>query len=260
MKAIVFSSKDKAGTNIAEALIEKGFEITDSIFEGNPVYQKGEWELIQTDSELVYAEHLNELDYEKIIFASRHKAASGKPTLTTHICGNFGANDLGGERGKLSTGDALLMRSIFKEIKTRNPFRDYEVSLEATHHGPFIEIPHCWVELGSTEQQWEDKEAAAFLADCILKAIEKPVEEAPVAIGIGGNHYASKLTQYEGEYAFGHILPKYVQSNLNLKMLEQMIEKTNPEPEYIIIDKKGIARQSEVRKLAEKTSKEIMLI
>jgi len=260
MKAIVFSSKDKAGINIAESLIEKGFKITDEIFEGNPVYKKGEWELIETNSELVYAEHLNELNYEKIIFASRHRAASGKPTLTTHICGNFGANDLGGEKGKLSTGDALLMLSIFKQIKNNNPFTNYDVSLEATHHGPFIETPHCWVELGSSEKQWRDKKAAAFLAECIIKAIEKPLEEAPVAIGIGGNHYASKLTKYEGEYAFGHILPKYAQSYLNLETIKKMIEKTKPEPEYIIIDKKGIAQQSKVREMAEKTGKEILLV
>ncbi len=259
MKAIVYSSKDIAGTNIAEALIEKGFEITEGIFEGNPVYKKREWELIQTNSELVYAEHLNELNYEKIIFASRHRAASGKPTLTTHVCGNFGPNDLGGKKGKLSKADAILMYKIFKQIKNNNPFTTYDVSLEATHHGPFINIPHCWVELGSTVEQWKDKKAAEFLAECIIKGIESK-DSAPVAIGLGGNHYASKLTQYEGEYAFGHILPKYAQAYLNKQTLEQMIEQTTPEPEYIIIDKKGIAQQSKVRELAEKTGKAVLLI
>ena len=259
MKAIIYSSKDTAGLNIAEALIEKGFQITDGIFEGNPVYKKGEWELIQTNSELVYAEHLNELNYEKIIFASRHRAASGKPTLTTHVCGNFGPNDLGGEKGKLSKADASLMYKIFKQIKNNNPFANYAVSLEATHHGPFINIPHCWVELGSTEEQWKDKEAAEFLAECIIKGI-KLNDIAPVAIGLGGNHYVSKITQYEGEYAFGHIMPKYAQAYFNKKMLEQMIKQTTPEPEYIVIDKRGIAQQSKVRELAEKTGKKVISI
>jgi len=262
MKAIVFSSKDMAGKNIAEALIEKKFKITDGVFEGNPVYSNGEWDLIETNSELVYAEHLNELNYEKIIFASRHKAASGKPTLTTHICGNFGANDLGGERNKLSKGDALLMLSIFKQIKNNNPLADYSISLEATHHGPFINIPHCWVELGGSEKQWKDKQAADFLAECIIKGIENydEVKGTPVAIGLGGNHYASKFNRYEGQYAFGHILPKYAQSSLNLKTINQMIQQTTPEPDFIIIDKKGIAQQSEVRKLIKNLGKEVVVI
>ena len=39
-----------------------------------------------------------------------------------------------------------------------------------------------------------------------------------------------------------------------------MIEKTKPTPDFIVIDKKGIAKQSEVKKMAEKTGKEIILL
>ena len=259
MKALIFSSKDIAGTNISNFLIEKKFKVTDEIFEGNPVYEFKDWQLIQTNSELVYAEHLNELDFEKLIFLSRHKSASEKPTLTTHVCGNFGPADLGGIKGKLSTADAILMLNVFKQIKLNNPFEEYAVSLEATHHGPLIEIPHCWVELGSSEKQWKDEKAAEFIADCILNSLNLK-QEAPVAIGLGGNHYASVFTKYEGEFAFGHILPKYAQNYLNFDMLKQMIEKTMHALGFILVDKKGISKQSQVRQLAEKTGKEVVVV
>lgn len=257
MKAIVFSSKDIAGINIAEALFKKGFEIIDGMFEGNPIYEKGIWNLIQTESELVYAENLNKLNYDEIIFASKHKAASEKPTLTAHICGNFGPADLGGLPKTLSMASANTMSNIFREMV--NYKGEHEVSLEVTHHGPFIEIPHCWIELGSCEKHWKDEQAADFLAECIIKGIDSEMK-TPSAIGIGGNHYAATFSRYEGEYAFGHILPKYAQNNLNLKMVKQMIEKTIPEPEYIVIDKKGIAKQSEVQKMVKNLGKEVVLL
>ena len=42
----------------------------------------------------------------------------------------------------------------------QNLTEEYSVTLEVTHHGPLIEIPCCFIELGSQEKQWNDKEAA----------------------------------------------------------------------------------------------------
>lgn len=257
MKCVVYSSKDVAGQNIAEALISKGFEINDSVFEGNEVFQRENWELIQTDVELIYAEHLNDLNYEEVIFASRHSAASGKPTLTAHACGNFGEADYGGQKRQISKASANTMCNIFREMASYKG--EHEVSLEVTHHGPFIDIPHCWIELGSNTIQWKDKKAADFLADCIIKGIDSEMQ-TPSAIGIGGNHYAATFSKYEGEYAFGHIIPKYAQKYLNLKIVKQMIEMTFPEPEFIAIDKKGVAQQSKVQELVKNLGKEVILL
>lgn len=257
MKAIIYSAKDAAGMNIANALEEKGFEITDAKFEANPVFNRGDWDLIRTQSELVFAEHLNDLDYDEIIFASRHRAASGQPTLTAHVCGNFGAADLGGKDGTLSVASANTMCNVFREIAKYKG--EHAVSLECTHHGPLVDVPHCWIELGSNESHWGDEKVAGFLADCIVKGIDSR-GVTPSAIGVGGNHYCSVFSKHEGEYAFGHIIPKYAQKHLNKKMLIQMIERTTPEPSAIVIDKKGVAKQSEVRKLCESTGKEVIVL
>ena len=258
MKAIVYSSKDVGGTNIANFLISNhGFEVTDERFETQSVFRRGDWDLIRTDSEAVYAEQLNDLNYEELIFASRHKAASGNPSLTAHVCGNFGANDLGGKEGKLSLASANTMCNIFRSMVSYDG--SHVVSLEVTHHGPYLDIPHCWIELGSCEKQWTDLKAAEFLSDCTIKGIESK-DETKTAIGFGGNHYCPKLTEHEGECAFGHIMPKYAQKHLTQSMVEQMIEKTFPKPGVIYLEKKGVAKQSEVRSLLEKTGLEVIVV
>ncbi|NYZ79878.1 hypothetical protein H0N95_01350 [Candidatus Micrarchaeota archaeon] len=257
MKAIIYSAKDVAGMNIASALEKRGFEITDAKFEANPVFNRGDWDLIRTQSELVTADQINDVDYDEIIFASRHRAASGQPTLTAHVCGNFGAADLGGEDGELSVASANTMCNIFREISTYKG--EHAVSLECTHHGPLINVPHCWIELGSNESHWADEKVAEFLADCIIKGTNSS-DETPSAIGVGGNHYCSVFSKHEGEYAFGHIIPKYAQKHFDKKMLKQMIERTSPEPRFIVIDKKGVAKQAEVRKLCESFNKEVVVL
>ena len=74
-----------------------------------------------------------------------------------------------------------------------------------------------------------------------------------IAIGIGGNHYASKFTKilFNEDIAFGHIMPKY---NFNEEMIEEMISKTIPKPEIALIDWNGLngeQRNKAVKKLEQ---------
>ena len=154
MKAIVISTKDLAGMTMFESFIEKGFKLTDDLWEGNEIYKKNDWVIIRTDVDQIYFDAVNDIDADEIIFASRHRSASGEPTLTAHVCGNFGPADYGGQDGKLSVASANTMCNIYREMV--NCTLDYKVSLEVTHHGPLVEIPHCWIELGSSEKQWQD--------------------------------------------------------------------------------------------------------
>mgnify|MGYP001136811958 CR=1 FL=1 len=48
----------------------------------------------------------------------------------------------------------------------------YEVMYEATHHGPTdIPLPSCFIELGSTEKEWNDRIAARAVAQAVLDAL-----------------------------------------------------------------------------------------
>ena len=248
MNAIVCSLKDPAGMNIFRFLTETEFQPSDFKWEGLTVYEnKHDWLLVRTEKELVYADNLNDLDVERIVFASKHSAASGKPTLTVHVNGNFGPADYGGQPAELAVADAFMELNLFLQL-SKNPPKEYEVSLEATHHGPSLEILSCWIELGSTPEQWKDEKAAEYLAEAILEGIRSK-EKAPAAIGIGGGHYCPKLTQYEGEYAFGHICPKYAIDYLNNEISRQMVEKTVPKPEYLVLDKKGVKQKTRILSL-----------
>ncbi len=257
MITLVFSTKDPASMLMFDIMSEH-FKASEKEWEGMAVFVRDNIELLRTNSELVFFNQVNDIDTDEIIFMSRHKSASAKPTITAHFCGNFGPADLGGEPGKLSTADALLMQQVFKELL--GCFLDYDVSLEVTHHGPLVKIPHFWVELGSSEKQWNDSEAAEFIVNSVLKALEKKPESKQVGIGIGGGHYAPVFSKIEEETPLGHIMPKYAQEYLSKEMLVQMIEKTFPEPKVIFIDKKGVRQQSTVKKLAEETGLEVIVV
>ena len=48
---------------------------------------------------------------------------------------------------------------------------DYEVSYEVTHHGPSLDVPAMFVELGSSENQWSDSKAAEAVAHSAMYAV-----------------------------------------------------------------------------------------
>jgi D-tyrosyl-tRNA(Tyr) deacylase len=48
---------------------------------------------------------------------------------------------------------------------------DYEVSFECTHHGPSLNVPTMFVELGSSFQQWSDLKGAEAVAYSAMTAI-----------------------------------------------------------------------------------------
>lgn len=259
MKAIVASEKDTAGMNIYDHLLEEGFESTEKKWQGKTIFQREEWMLIQTESNIIHAEEIGELATEEIIFISRHSSEKGKPSLTTHYPGNFGANDYGGREGELCWAQAERMKNIYLEML--NPPFQHDVSLEVTHHGPLISQPCLFVELGSTEEHWENQEAAKYLAKSIIKGIGKDTGKYETAIGIGGNHYAAKFSEVEKDQktALGHMLPKYAQKYLDKEMVNQMIKRTLPKPNKVVLDKKGVRKQSKVREMLEETGLEVIL-
>ena len=131
----------------------------------------------------------------------------------------------------------------------KSEFSDYLVCLEQTHHGPTeFKTPLCYVELGSSEKYWKDEKAAGFLANCILNGL-KSKSRAESVIGVGGNHYASLFSELEKEMAFGHMCPKYSLDYLDEEMAKQMIEKTIPNPNKIIIDEKGVKQKTRLKEL-----------
>jgi len=119
----------------------------------------------------------------------------------------------------------------------------YDVSYECTHHGPSLNVPTMFVELGSSPQQWNDQNASGAVADAAIKATTKFRDsDQTVVIGIGGPHYNAKFTKLalENNTLFGHIIPKYALSYIDAEILQQCVERTQEKVDHAILDWKGI--------------------
>jgi len=250
MILIVASTKDVAGMNIAKLLIDYGkFERTADVFHEDPVYFKNihgqEVKLVFVKEEITQTQFIT--DYFKprlIVFVSRHSAQSGIPTLSVHTPGNLGDKaDFGGIPKKVSISPASAMKDCLVEmIRLKEEMRlGYEVSYECTHHGPSLDVPAMFAELGSSLVQWKDLKAAEAVAHAAMCAVSKQCKYKAI-LGIGGPHYNDKFTRYAlgSEYAFGHIIPKYAVGQVDYSMVKQCVERTVEKVEAAVLDWKGI--------------------
>ncbi len=252
MILLVGSNKDVASLTITRQVLDHyPFKVTGTTFQKNPVYHAQvnmkEVTLVLLNEETINAQALTDsfIKPDLIVFISRHSSTSGKPTLSVHTPGNIGPAEYGGLPKQVSVSpatamyDALKALSFFKEGMQL----DYEVSYECTHHGPSLNAPTMFVELGSSEKQWRDSKAAEAVAHAALSAIGKfAVSDSQAVIGIGGTHYNQRFTSMalDDETVFGHMIPKYAIPLVNSEMLEQCVNKTLERVESVILDWKGI--------------------
>ncbi|MEM3601125.1 MAG: D-aminoacyl-tRNA deacylase [Candidatus Bathyarchaeia archaeon] len=260
------SLKDVASLNITkEILSHYPFISVGEKFHGAPVYalnmEEKEIKLVFWEDEPVYTQNIPEFfpKIELIVFVSRHSSVSGTPTLSVHTPGNFGNADLGGIPGKLSVSPANAMRTALITMKqlVGETLLDYEVSYECTHHGPSLDVPTMFVELGSSQKQWNDLKAAEIVAHAAMDAALKFGEQkAKAVVGIGGPHYNAKFTKIalKEATAFSHIIPKHAIPIVDQKILKQCIEKTFEKVDIVVLDWKGI-RGEDKPSLIEKLEK-----
>jgi D-aminoacyl-tRNA deacylase len=135
--------------------------------------------------------------------------------------------------------DALKTMSRLKEEMQL----EYEVSYECTHHGPSLNVPAMFAELGSSLEQWGDVKAAEAVAHAAVAAISNfDKSEARTVLGIGGPHYNMKFTRMalESQVAFGHMIPKHAIPSIDIEMLRQCVARTLEKTESALLDWKGI--------------------
>ncbi|MGA3061367.1 MAG: D-aminoacyl-tRNA deacylase [Candidatus Bathyarchaeia archaeon] len=262
MILIVASKKDTAGLTIKQEILNHyPLSKTAQTFQQNPIFNaeiNGKNVTLATlNEESVNAQNLPESfpEAKLIVFISRHSSASGKPTLSVHTPGNFAEAGLGGLPRTVSVSPATAMRDAlqalfhYKEELSLN----YEVSYECTHHGPSLNVPTLFVELGSSPAQWSDSKAAQAVAHSAICAIANFSTHADSAVlGIGGTHYNQKFTHMalSGEAIFGHMIPKYAVSMIDSEILAQCIKKTLEKVSSAILDWKGIRSQDKPKLLS----------
>jgi len=252
MILITASSKDAASLNIARQILKHySFRETTENFQGNIIYvieiNGRNVKLVTLKEEAVYAQNLTDFfaGLELIVFISRHSSISGTPTLSVHTPGNLSDAELGGLPRKVSVSPTNVMRDALRAMmRFKEEMQlDYQVSYECTHHGPSLNVPTMFVELGSSPKQWNDLKAAEAVAHAAMEAISKFREsQATAVLGIGGPHYNEKFTRMalKNEIAFGHMIPKYAIPYVDVEIIRQCVEKTLEKVEFAVLDWKGI--------------------
>jgi len=232
---ILYSSQVIASNNIAKHLIETEFEeIGEGIYEnksGIRLYDTRVKSMIEIYSPV-------KTDYAIVL--SPHSSASKRPSLTTHVPGNWSIAEAGGNSFTLNIGYGSLMRSLLLKLDELNTV-GYAVSYEADHHGPTVDYPMIFVEVGSSIEEWSNLKACSIVGDAVMDVL-KGFERVENFVGIGGGHYAPKFTDIslKEEKGFAHILPKY-HKDIKVEMLKQAVEKSVEEVKGFIIDKKGLS-------------------
>lgn len=251
MKLIVICSKNTASINIGNALKSNYAKLPESV------------KILELDTSVLdldkYKKKFDELKPEIIIVLSSHASKAGVNSFSVHPTGNFDTNDLGGNKKELSIAHTLYLRTgllgIYKHAKRRGCM-EYQITIEATHHSPTFNHPVIFVEIGSNENAWNDKIAADVLADVVYDLVAKKLEKGISAVGFGGNHYSPRFQKMieEQNYAFGHICPKHKLDSLDEQMILQIINRTIPKPEQVVLDWKGMnsAQRNKIIKILER--------
>ncbi len=239
IKLIIVSIPDVASLIQGEALLELGDWQDGMEVEGCRTHSFSDARIWWLDSGLLWEDHLDarwtSATGEKVgevIFPSRHSAASGQPSLTVHPVGipHIGEEDeipFGGKPASCPPPNPRLAswyREILKCGRSSELSEEFSFTLEVTHHGPWLETPSLFIEIGSTPEHWPRRDAAKILAEIIWQGLgldggdgigtwdqHKPCK---VAVGIGGGHYApfiGRLAAHEGIWlghmVGGHSLP-----------------------------------------------------
>ena len=221
---ILNSDIDPAGRNIRRAidkLIEENGKEAFPLFDGNEVT------FHTTNERIVNADRsvLNP-DADLIIVVSRHSSVNPVPVLTVHPPGNFGEGLLGGNDFELGKTSPAWMKAVLCNHAKFVP-EGYRVSYEITHHGPTdFPAPTFFVEVGSTEKEWNDERAYTAAAKSVLYA--KPADDVIPIIGFGGTHYAVRqsVIGQETKGALGHMMHTRDVGSVKSVMVAQMRDKS----------------------------------
>ena len=262
---IIASKQDPAGVNIVNQLKQ---------FRPNPVLSgiskdKPSFDFYLVEGDVLHEENLDleRIDkYDFVIFASKHSTVSGskEKTLSIHSPGNWREARGGGKSGKVCPASSLFNKTIFENLNQEaenakltgdsENQRTYNVTLECTHHGPLMDKPCLFIEIGSTEREWKDKRAGFVLAKTIKKTIdefkENPYRE--VGIGLGGPHYCPNFNkiQRESNVAISHIIPGYM-IPITKEMVDEAWVKTLEEVDFVVLDWKGLGKSTQRQELID---------
>lgn len=242
MDLLVAYEKDPAGYNMAK-FISRHLKKDGEIFRG------GNFDLLVIPTPAISADWLEEkYHYDGFVFLSKHAAQSGELALTCHSTGNFAGAQFGGREREMAVPHPHLQKAYLQELwKKRSNFTDFDITIEATHHGPTaLSKPTLFIEIGTTEQQWNDEDLCDSIAAIVLDVLSHPIKESPVALCFGGTHYPAKFTDelIRGKYALGTVVPKHALEYVDEALFSHIIER-NKQASVALVDWTGLGKQKQ---------------
>ena len=267
---LVTSYHDLAGKTMSQYLTRSaGFESPSTVNSYGESYVSPRHRNIQLYvfyGNLLTLENISKLysQADVFIFLSKHKSDSAIPTLTCHFTGNFSTdNSHGGYPRQIAITYPSLLKGYLKAITAaRQKVPGYEVIMEATHHGPTsIDKPVLFIELGSSEKQWRDENAAAVICETLLSVLDKGFERCErVGIALGGTHYPQKFNRLllESNFGLAAVASKHNLEAIDREMLDQMAEKSTEKVTHVVLDSKGLGgRKDMITKILSESTLEV---
>ena len=255
MDLFVAHAEDPAGLRMARSLAG-GMRADVGGGGGRGSLYRGEhFDLLVSDAPVVSADWLGGRSgegwsrrYGGFVFLSRHAAKSGVLALTCHSTGNFGPAHLGGRDGQVAVPYPEMHGAYMRLLHaSRDRFGGFEVTIEATHHGPTdLDRPSVFIEVGTTEAQWRDDGLCASVAGLARQAAESVATGAaggrPRAVCFGGTHYPKKFTEaaVEGRYDLGTVVPRHALGLLDGGLLAHVLDRNAP-VDAALVDAGGMA-------------------
>lgn len=243
MQLLVAYQSDPAGHNMA-SYIAQDMDRQDAQF-----YRGKNFDLVMIPTPAISADWLEEkYHYDGYVFLSKHAAESGTLALTCHSTGNFSQAQFGGLDRQVAIPHPHLQKSYMKHLwEKRANFAAFEITIEATHHGPTaLGKPAIFVEIGTTQKEWNDKKLCADVAKIVVEELGREPPRHKVAICFGGTHYPEKFNKelIEGEFALGTIVPKHALDYLDEELFSHILGR-NSEARHALVDWRGLGQQKE---------------
>ena len=256
MELLVAYQDDPAGHNMAKYL-SKEMTLEGDVFRGKY------YDLLIIPTPAISADWLEEkYDYDGFIFLSKHAAESGVLALTCHSTGNFSDAKFGGNNKQVAIPHPDFQKSYLQTLKkNQEQFPEFQITIEATHHGPTaLNKPCIFVEIGTTEKQWTDVSLCNSVAKLVHQVLSGEIPKNPVAICFGGTHYPSKFTKQllEGKYALGTVTPKHALDDLNEELFSHIMSQ-NSMAKFALLDWGGLGpNKQKVLDFLEQTKLEVI--
>jgi D-tyrosyl-tRNA(Tyr) deacylase len=145
-----------------------------------------------------------------LVFPSVHRSAHSRETLTVHPLGNPGASaEVGGAPWTLVPSDPRRMTDAYRRVADLADSMGWPASFEATHHGPRLDRPAFFVEIGAADYAHPPPGTVRGFARLLGELTPDPRDR--IVLGLGGGHYAPHFSELarRRRWAFGHLLPDH---------------------------------------------------